>query len=88
VINVDHDCSAFCPAVIEMATNEGDRIFDPFGGSGTTFLVAELKKRRWTGCENLNVSKRGILAVIEIEHDRESLDVPRLTKGTDGRALV
>lgn len=37
--------------VIEMATNEGDRIFDPFGGSGTTFLVAELKSRRWAGCE-------------------------------------
>jgi hypothetical protein len=38
--------------------------------------------------KNLDVSKRGILAVIEIEHDRESMDVPRLTKGTDGRALV
>ena len=37
--------------VIEMATNEGNRIFDPFGGSGTTFLVAELKNRRWAGSE-------------------------------------
>lgn len=34
-----------------MATNEGDRIFDPFGGSGTTFVVAELKGRRWAGSE-------------------------------------
>ena len=24
---------------------------DPFGGSGTTYAAAELKKRRWVGCE-------------------------------------
>jgi hypothetical protein len=29
----------------------------------------------------------GILAVIAIEHDAVSLDVPRIPKGTDGRAL-
>ena len=29
----------------------------------------------------------GMLAVIEIEHDELSLDVPLITKGTDGRAL-
>jgi site-specific DNA-methyltransferase (adenine-specific) len=37
--------------IIEMATNEGDIIFDPFGGSGTTYIVAELKKRKWIGTE-------------------------------------
>lgn len=37
--------------IIEMASNEGDVIFDPFGGAGTTYLVAELKKRRWIGIE-------------------------------------
>jgi hypothetical protein len=30
----------------------------------------------------------GVLEVIVIEHDAESLDVPRIRKGTDGRALV
>ncbi len=30
----------------------------------------------------------GVLAVIEIEHDKASLDVPKIPKGTDGRALV
>lgn len=30
----------------------------------------------------------GILEIIVIEHDTTSLDVPRITKGTDGRALV
>ncbi|KAF7767191.1 hypothetical protein PUND_a3120 [Pseudoalteromonas undina] len=37
--------------VIEMSTNEGDIVFDPFGGSGTTYAVAELKNRKWIGAE-------------------------------------
>lgn len=37
--------------VIEMATKLGDTVFDPFGGSGTTYVVAELKQRKWLGCE-------------------------------------
>lgn len=31
--------------------------------------------------------KQGVLAVIEIEHDGTSENVPRILKGTDGRAL-
>jgi site-specific DNA-methyltransferase (adenine-specific) len=37
--------------IIEMATKEGDVVFDPFGGSGTTYVAAELKGRKWVGCE-------------------------------------
>lgn len=37
--------------VIEMASKEGDLVFDPFGGSGTTYAVSEIKGRRWIGCE-------------------------------------
>jgi site-specific DNA-methyltransferase (adenine-specific) len=37
--------------IIEMASNEGDLVFDPFGGSGTTYVVSEIKKRRWIGIE-------------------------------------
>ena len=37
--------------IISLATNEGDTVFDPFGGSGTTYAVAELLGRRWVGCE-------------------------------------
>jgi len=37
--------------VIEMTTNKGDVVFDPFGGAGTTYMAAELKERRWIGCE-------------------------------------
>lgn len=37
--------------VIEMATDEKDVVFDPFGGSGTTYFVAEVKNRQWIGAE-------------------------------------
>jgi len=37
--------------IIEMSSNEGDIVFDPFGGAGTTYVVAEIKRRRWLGIE-------------------------------------
>jgi len=37
--------------VIEMSTDPGDLVLDPFGGSGTTFVVCESKKRHWIGVE-------------------------------------
>jgi len=37
--------------VLDIATKPGDLVFDPFGGSGTTFIAAELKGRRWLGAE-------------------------------------
>lgn len=37
--------------IIEMASNQGDLIFDPFGGAGTTYVVAEMKRRHWLGIE-------------------------------------
>lgn len=37
--------------IITMTTNPGDLVFDPFGGSGTTYIVAEMLNRRWVGSE-------------------------------------
>lgn len=37
--------------IIEMASDEGDLVFDPFGGAGTTYAVAEIKDRHWIGIE-------------------------------------
>jgi len=37
--------------VIEMSTDPGDLVLDPFGGSGTTYAVCENKRRRWIGME-------------------------------------
>jgi len=37
--------------VIEISTVPGELVFDPFGGSGTTFAVCEKKGREWIGSE-------------------------------------
>ncbi len=37
--------------IIELSTKEGDLVFDPFGGSGTTYVIAEIKNRKWIGSE-------------------------------------
>jgi site-specific DNA-methyltransferase (adenine-specific) len=37
--------------VIRMASREGDTVLDPFGGSGTTYAVAEITGRKWIGME-------------------------------------
>jgi site-specific DNA-methyltransferase (adenine-specific) len=37
--------------IVSMASNPGSLILDPFGGSGTTYVAAELTGRRWVGCE-------------------------------------
>ena len=34
-----------------MASDEGDLVFDPFGGTGTTYAVCEMLGRRWEGTE-------------------------------------
>ncbi|MDX2285680.1 MAG: DNA methyltransferase [Bacteroidia bacterium] len=36
---------------IQISTNPGDLVFDPFGGGGSTFQAAELSHRRWVGTE-------------------------------------
>jgi site-specific DNA-methyltransferase (adenine-specific) len=37
--------------LVEMSTERGDLVLDPFLGSGTTAVAATLEKRRWVGCE-------------------------------------
>jgi site-specific DNA-methyltransferase (adenine-specific) len=37
--------------VVEMSTVPGDLVVDPFGGSGTTYVVCESKGRHWLGSE-------------------------------------
>ena len=58
--------------IIEMSSNEGDLIFDPFGGAGTTYTVAELKNRKWIGCE-IGPTKGIIERISNIDEEREYL---------------
>ncbi len=37
--------------IILSSSNEDSLIFDPFGGSGTTYVVAEAYGRKWLGTE-------------------------------------
>ncbi|WP_181347378.1 site-specific DNA-methyltransferase [Thalassobacillus sp. CUG 92003] len=37
--------------VISMSSKEGDTVFDPFGGSGTSYIVSEILNRNWIGGE-------------------------------------
>jgi site-specific DNA-methyltransferase (adenine-specific) len=37
--------------ITKVSSNEGDIVFDPFAGSGTTLAVAHRLNRRWLGCE-------------------------------------
>jgi site-specific DNA-methyltransferase (adenine-specific) len=51
---VSHPCQmpeAVLERIIQVATNEGDLVLDPFAGSNTTGAVAERLGRRWIGIE-------------------------------------
>lgn len=37
--------------IVSMSTDPGSLVLDPFGGSGTTYVAAELSGRRWIGSE-------------------------------------
>ena len=37
--------------VILASSNQDSLLLDPFGGSGTTYIIAEAFKRRWLGTE-------------------------------------
>ncbi|MDC7240090.1 MAG: site-specific DNA-methyltransferase [Spirochaetales bacterium] len=59
--------------IVEMASRPGDLVFDPFGGSGTTYIVSELKGRRWFGTV-IGPSKEIIDRFGIIDTEREILE--------------
>ena len=59
--------------VIEMASKENDLVFDPFGGAGTTYVVAEMKGRRWEGTE-IGPCDVIVDRFRALENEREDLD--------------
>lgn len=48
--------------LIKAYTNKGDRILDPFSGSGTTAVVAEVLGRK---CDTIDIDAGGVKATIE-----------------------
>jgi DNA modification methylase len=37
--------------MISLSSNPGEMVFDPFCGSGSTLLAAQILDRKWIGCE-------------------------------------
>ncbi|MBW8311612.1 MAG: site-specific DNA-methyltransferase [Rhizobium sp.] len=66
--------------IISMCTDESSLVLDPFGGSGTTFVAAELLGRRWIGSELECTSI--INRFEELESDREHLEQIQEGKNT------
>lgn len=67
--------------VISIASQKGDIVFDPFGGSGTTYIVAEILERKWIGIEIGDISpikKR----FTEIDKHRKFIEEIQKTKNT------
>jgi len=67
--------------IISMSSNENDVVFDPFGGSGTTYIVSEILKRQWIGVEIGSVE--GIKSRFEsIEFQKEYIKEVQGNKNT------
>ncbi|MCF8077552.1 MAG: site-specific DNA-methyltransferase [Desulfotignum sp.] len=66
--------------IIEMSSREGDLVFDPFGGSGTTYAVSQIKKRRWIGVE-IGPVEDIIERFQKLEEDR--LNLEQIRKNTN-----
>ena len=66
--------------ILSMASDPGSLVLDPFGGSGTTFVAAELMGRKWIGSE-LDCSTV-VKRFADLEGDREHLEVIHNSKNT------
>jgi site-specific DNA-methyltransferase (adenine-specific) len=66
--------------ILSMASDPGSLVLDPFGGSGTTYVAAELTGRHWIGSE-LDCSSIGE-RFAALETDREHLSQIHSGKNT------
>lgn len=66
---------ALLDRIIRASSNEGDVVFDPFCGCGTTIYAAHENGRKWVGCD---------IAILSIKLVREKLtEKYRLVEGSD-----
>lgn len=54
--------------IIKLSSNEGDVIFDPFCGCGTTIYSAEKNRRDWIGCDIAILSIRLMTEVLTTKY--------------------
>ena len=58
---------AIANRIIQASSNVGDWVVDPFAGSGTTLVAAEILGRRWMGADEQRYAIDTILERIETE---------------------
>ncbi len=65
--------------IVKVASNEGDLVFDPFAGSGTTLAVAKRLKRRYLGIELSEDYAEAVRVRLDAVHTEvaKPLSVPR-----------
>jgi site-specific DNA-methyltransferase (adenine-specific) len=64
------------------SSNKGDLVIDPFGGSGTTYVICEQYNRRWYGCEidehYCSIIKERLLYPEQFTSDRATMNAEKL----------
>ncbi|MYB34474.1 MAG: site-specific DNA-methyltransferase [Gammaproteobacteria bacterium] len=55
------------------SSKEGDMVFDPFCGGGTTMLAAEYLNRQWAGCDIEPTAPEYMLKILQHESDKALL---------------
>ena len=82
-----HPCQlpeALLERIIKLSSNEGDIVFDPFTGSGTTLAVAARLKRQWTGTElSQDYATKATDRIKHSEKTGETLRLSDVEKGID-----
>ena len=82
-----HPCQlpeALLERIIKLSSNEGDVVFDPFTGSGTTLAVAARLKRNWLGCElSEDYAAKATERINHVERTGETLRQTCVEKGLD-----
>ena len=68
-----------CEFFIRFLTNENDTVLDPFAGSNTTGMVAEVLKRKWVSSEfNIDYIKGSLIRFFD--EDKSKHIIKKLAK--------
>ncbi len=70
--------------ITQVSSNEGDLVFDPFVGSGTTLAVAARSDRQWVGCElSREYARKALQRVRHAERTGGKLEMSYEDKGIE-----
>ena len=78
---------ALLSRIIKASSNEGDVVFDPFCGCGTTIFAAHVAKRNWIGCDiawlSVGLSRDVLKARYGLRQDKD-YNIQGVPKSVDG----